>query len=744
MDAASASEPTADPLEADQWHLQLIGDLQAVWADYDGSGVRVAIYDDGVAQGHEDLRHAFDREGVTIGGVLYDGGVHGEDANHGTSVAGIIAAGRNGLGVVGIAHGAELESVNIFDPESDLYINANFPSGFYESARQMAQFDITNNSYAARPLFFPNQNVTDPGSLTAQVVAGFAYAAETGRGGLGTLIVKSAGNDSGDANGEGLNASRYTITIGASRSDGLPSSYSNFGPSLLISAPAGDDPLQTRDGQPAGVLTTDRYGVNGYNLFADAIAPVAYTDAFGGTSAAAPMVSAVIALMLEANPGLGWRDVQDILAYSARHQGGSLAGGPLLRFEENGWFFNGARDWNGGGLHYSEDHGFGGLDAFRAVRLAESWALHSVVPKTSANERSATTGVLAVDQPIPAVGRTSFSFDFTGDLRAEHVALTLNLTHDFTLDLDIEVTSPSGATARISMESALVWSTFEPLTWTFGLESFRGEDPNGRWTVTIVDHVGYSVGVLSTVKLDVYGERAGRNDVYVYSDELELVVAADGEGRRTLSDSGGVDWIDLATRTDGVDLDLTPGAVSFLTLSVDTLIEHVVGGDGADRLAGNRAGNELHGMRGDDRLFGRAGADELSGGSGNDALHGGGKGDRLDGGLGADTLDGGAGADRFVFRSTADSAPGFDDLIIGFDAAGGDRIDLSEIDAVRGGRNNAFSFVETLTGVAGQLAVTRESAGRYVVEGDVDGDGTADLRIRVESAVDLGASAFVL
>ncbi|KAE9412555.1 hypothetical protein Angca_005488, partial [Angiostrongylus cantonensis] len=82
-----------------------------------------------------------------------------------------------------------------------------------------------------------------------------------------------------------------------------------------------------------------------------------------GTSFATPIVSGVIALMLQANPNLGARDIQNILALTAK------------RVDPNGsnWTTNGATNWNGGGMHASEDYGFGEIDARAAVRLAETW-----------------------------------------------------------------------------------------------------------------------------------------------------------------------------------------------------------------------------------------------------------------------------------------------------------------------------------------------------------------------------------
>ena len=90
------------------------------------------------------------------------------------------------------------------------------------------------------------------------------------------------------------------------------------------------------------------------------------------------MVSGVVALMLDANAGLGWRDVQNILAASARHTGSDSGdlGAEAAHANENGeWFFNDAANWNGGGMHFSNDYGYGLVDAYAAVRMAEVWSL---------------------------------------------------------------------------------------------------------------------------------------------------------------------------------------------------------------------------------------------------------------------------------------------------------------------------------------------------------------------------------
>ena len=100
-----------------------------------------------------------------------------------------------------------------------------------------------------------------------------------------------------------------------------------------------------------GVTTSDRQGAEGYNGIAG---QENCTDDFGGTSSAAPTVAGVVALMLEANPLLGWRDVQHILIRTAEQND---AGDPS-------WITNAA------GLRNSNIYGFGRVDAERAVTVA--------------------------------------------------------------------------------------------------------------------------------------------------------------------------------------------------------------------------------------------------------------------------------------------------------------------------------------------------------------------------------------
>ncbi|MGP3698947.1 calcium-binding protein [Rhodobacter sp. NSM] len=171
------------------------------------------------------------------------------------------------------------------------------------------------------------------------------------------------------------------------------------------------------------------------------------------------------------------------------------------------------------------------------------------------------------------------------------------------------------------------------------------------------------------------------------------------------------------------------------------------GGGGHDRLNGGAGADRIWGGQGVDRLYGGSGNDKLAGGSGNDLLSGGSGNDRLGGNLGADHLTGGSGADVFVFESLRASHGGRStrDTITDF-ARGTDHIDLVAIDADTGVRGNqSFTFIgrAAFSGEAGELRHLRHDGGT-LIQGDVNGDGRADLRIFLDDPVSLRASDFFL
>ena len=194
--------------------------------------------------------------------------------------------------------------------------------------------------------------------------------------------------------------------------------------------------------------------------------------------------------------------------------------------------------------------------------------------------------------------------------------------------------------------------------------------------------------------------------------------------------------------------------------------DRVYGGAGNDRLYGNGGNDDLQGEAGNDILVGGYGNDNLSGGGENDQLFGGGGADALNGGdgndmlrggAGIDQLDGGDGRDTFVFGpGEYGSTHAAADVIIGFQPQQLDQIDLSLIDANTAlAGNQAFTFIgaAAFTKAAGQLRVITEGSGFNVihwVEGDTNGDGVADLVIKLGPLSgtlplpDLAAGTFIL
>ena len=383
--------------------------------------------------------------------------------------------------------------------------------------------------------------------------------------------------------------------MGAVTDQDFVAGYSNRGASILVSAPS--------SGGAKGIATTDLSGAAGYSL-GDS------TTTFGGTSAAAPIVAGVVALMLEANPHLGWRDVQDILALSAEHVGSAVGAGPQGA-EAYGWTVNGADGFNGGGLQFSNDYGFGLVDAHAAVRMAEVWSNFGAA-KTSGNEINASG---SLDGTISLIdgGTKSFAARIDARLDVEHVDVTLNLTHADVNQLRIELVSPSGTVSEVLAAGFGAASAHAAWNWTFGSEAFRGESAAGEWTVRVTDTVTGTVGTIQSATVKVFGAAQDANDVYHYTDAFGAL-AASSPARATLTDgNGGFDWIDASATSSGVFIDLEPGSVSHiggaaLTLARSAVIEGAVGGDGRDILVDNAADNRLIGGEGADSFAFRGNA----------------------------------------------------------------------------------------------------------------------------------------
>ncbi len=236
------------------------------------------------------------------------------------------------------------------------------------------------------------------------------------------------------------------------------------------------------------------------------------------------------------------------------------------------------------------------------------------------------------------------------------------------------------------------------------------------------------------------------NDALDGGTGADTMIGGTGHDSYVVDDAGDVVTEDAGI---GTGADTVSASISYsLTANVENLTLTGSGdlngtGNGlANTLTGNSGANTLSGGDGADVLNGLEGNDALNGEAGNDTLDGGADNDVLTGGAGQDRLTGGAGADAFVFIN-ADirrTGPGFGlaadkDVILDLSFAGGDRIDLSAIDAnaILAG-DQAFTFVSNFTGVAGQ-ATLKFISGKSVLQLDVDGDSKADLLVEINGNI---------
>jgi subtilisin-like proprotein convertase family protein len=616
-----------DTFYADQWHFALIGDIETIWNEFTGAGVHVGVFDDGVQYTHPDLAPNYDASmHFVFEGVTYDGIAEEADEVHGTSVAGLIAAASNGEGVVGVSFGATMTGINIFDPA------ATDTSEKEQAQILWAQnFDIMSNSWGWTPDYARFQSLARPNSYLSQYDDWYAEVTANGRGGLGTVIVQAAGNDALNAT-DGVNVSRYTLTIAATDANGDITDYSNWGPSILVAA-------------PASAVTTDRTGNAGYNATGDADPfPRDYTSDFGGTSAATPTTSGVVALMLQANPDLGWRDVANILAMSAGLTGSEI-GGPGEGFEVGSWGTGGTTTWNGGGSAYHLSYGYGMVDAFAAVRMAEAWLVMHGAAQTSANERH-VSGQNTADVPIPDLGSAESEVTIAQDIAVETIYVTVTILHSYAGDLSLLLVAPDGTSIPLFLNEGGDSLFDDGLTWTFAVEAARGYSSAGTWAVRAEDGTGGDDGSILSVELDFYGSEGGTGDVHTFTDDF-LTLRDIEEDRGLVADAdGGTDWLNLAALQGNIRGDMagggafSVGGAAWFTLDAGDAFENVHAGDGNDVLDGNALANAMLGGRGDDRLRGLGGRDTLDGGQDDDRLTGGrGDDDFVFGtGFGADTV----------------------------------------------------------------------------------------------------------
>jgi subtilisin family serine protease len=355
-----------DTLYSRLWHLEnrLANQRQrgvdlgvrAAWPVSRGEGVVIAVVDNGVDVGHLDLTARANGQPHFDFAASLNRALGTAEGDHGTCVAGLIGAtADNTRGVAGVAPMVSLASWVIFqltDSGSQRIIADDALADMFRYASNRVH--VQNHSWGNGSGF--------QFAMSSLANTAIETAISTGRGGKGVIFVRSAGNGREEfvnVGDDGYASDPRAIAVAAVRPDGRVASYSSPGASILVAGPSGDPRADgSEDPAAANLTTTDRRGARGYNTTSGEAGDYAQgTLGFNGTSAAAPVISGVVGLILGARPELGYRDVQQILALSARHW--DLTDPHLMT--------------NGVGLLVSPNLGFGVPDAGLAVALAKHW-----------------------------------------------------------------------------------------------------------------------------------------------------------------------------------------------------------------------------------------------------------------------------------------------------------------------------------------------------------------------------------
>lgn len=285
--------------------------VEPAWALTTGaSTVVVAVLDEGVDASHPDF-HCTGIDTLPghdeFSGYPFDGPYNptGFD-HHGTWAVGIFKACHDGVGAAGIAPGVTIRSVRIFR-EGDPTSSAKIADAINWAATRA---DVLSNSWSG-------------GAWSNAIDDAIHTAASAGRGGKGAAVVFSAGNDSTLQNGPVQYPATLNdvIAVGALKKDGELPAYSATGPTLDIVA-FGGDWFQYACAH-GDIVTTDPVGQNGCNDILPNLSDQNYTGTYQGTSAAAPQVSGVIALLYSLDPTLTYAQVRSRLMNSANPWGPS-------------------------------------------------------------------------------------------------------------------------------------------------------------------------------------------------------------------------------------------------------------------------------------------------------------------------------------------------------------------------------------------------------------------------------------
>ncbi|CAH0553623.1 unnamed protein product [Brassicogethes aeneus] len=417
-----------------------------------GKDVRISILDDGIEYTHDDLIDNYDPD------ISYDCNQEDLDPiprydvhksnSHGTRCAGEVAmTANNKICGVGIAFNSKIGGVKMLDG----LVTDRIEGTALGYALDLV--DIYSASWGPKD---DGKTVDGPGRLAKESLE---KGITMGRNGRGSIYVWASGNggSKGDnCNCDGYLASIFTISIGSASQKGeFPWYGEECASTLAVTYSSGAYKDQM-------IATTDLNNE--------------CTIKHTGTSASAPLAAGIIALALEVNPNLTWRDVQYLVVWTSE---------PAPVVDNPGWQLNAAGFW------FNTRFGFGLMNAYGFVKAAANWT--NVPDKSLCSIRSnlGSNTTISYGNPLKILIFTTGCQNTDQEINyLEHLQLKTNINYSVRGVLDITITSPSGSTIQVLAPRKFDKSKSGFRNWTFMSVMTWGEKVHGTWIVTITDNIG--------------------------------------------------------------------------------------------------------------------------------------------------------------------------------------------------------------------------------------------------------------
>ncbi|MER7951570.1 S8 family serine peptidase [Streptomyces sp. NPDC096079] len=455
---AQATAPTTEPVRSDMTQIK----ADQAWAVNPGSAsVKVGILDTGVDDQHQDLApnfNAADSVSCAYGKADTRAGAWRDVDQHGTHVAGTVAAAKNGKGAIGVAPGVKISSVRIAEPGSTLFFAENTVCGLVWAGDH--GFKVTNNSYYTDPWQFNCPNDLDQAAILEGVGRAQAYAE-----GKGSLQVAAAGNSNVDLANKTTDSSSPNdstpvtrtitnacldipaelpgvVTVAANGTSGTSkASFSNYGRDVIeVSAP-GESVYSTVPGGKYSSLS--------------------------GTSMASPHVAGVAALLASANPAYTPADIRAKLGEQATDLACPSDARCTGTTAKNSFF------------------GEGRVDALKAVGGS--------TPPAGAYFENLTDVAVAdnstVESPITVSG-------VTGNAPAT-LKVGVDIKHTYIGDLKVDLVAPDGTVYTLHNHTG---SGTDNIVQTYTVNA-SSEVANGVWKLRVNDNASQDTGKIDAWNL---------------------------------------------------------------------------------------------------------------------------------------------------------------------------------------------------------------------------------------------------